>query len=31
LDRTEKEKKFGNFFKIEKLKLKNIRFKENFK
>ncbi|XP_075280531.1 FYN-binding protein 2 isoform X3 [Opisthocomus hoazin] len=28
---TEKEKKFGNFFKIEKLKLKNIRFKENFK
>ncbi|KAM6264316.1 FYN-binding protein 2 isoform 3-T3 [Spheniscus humboldti] len=28
---TEKQKGFGNFFKIEKLKLKNTRFKENLR
>ncbi|KAM6327210.1 FYN-binding protein 2 [Podargus strigoides] len=28
---TEKQKRFGNLFKIEKLKLKNTRFKENLR
>ncbi|KAM9008699.1 FYN-binding protein 2 isoform 1-T1 [Ara ararauna] len=28
---TKKQKRFGNLFKIEKLKLKNTRFKENLK
>lgn len=28
---TEKQKRFGNLFKIEKLKLKNIKFKENLR
>ncbi|XP_076196245.1 FYN-binding protein 2 isoform X5 [Aptenodytes patagonicus] len=28
---TEKQKRFGNLFKIEKLKLNNIRFKENLR
>ncbi|KAM6128710.1 FYN-binding protein 2 [Phoenicopterus ruber ruber] len=28
---TEKQKRFGNLLKIEKLKLKNYRFKENFR
>ncbi|NWQ97120.1 FYB2 protein, partial [Burhinus bistriatus] len=28
---TEKQKRLGNLFKIEKLKLKNIRLKENFR
>ncbi|XP_059678193.1 FYN-binding protein 2 [Gavia stellata] len=28
---TEKQKRFGNLFKIEKLKLKNIRLKENLR
>ncbi|XP_014794625.1 PREDICTED: uncharacterized protein C1orf168 homolog isoform X2 [Calidris pugnax] len=28
---TEKEKRFGNLFKIDKLKLRNIKLKENFR
>lgn len=31
LDRTEKQRRFGNLFKIEKLTLKNIKLKEDFR